>query len=175
MGEAAQNAHNTHDDGCAEESVFAPGILQHITRCVQTAEEVQQRVQGQRTDSAAETAAQVSCHIDGPTVRIPVGGKAAHGVIGDGSEGVEQFKQEIDGDGDGELQRIGYIKGGEHQHHGDGPGDGAPQGEGTAFFTVFELVVHGPVANHGIVYCIPDDADGGDDTGMGDLDAHDIG
>ena len=175
MGKGTCNAHAAHDDGSPEERVLAAGIPEHVALCVQTAEQTEQRIQRQRTDGGTKAAAQVSCHVDGAAVGIPVGGKAAHGVVGNGGEGVEQLEQEIDGDAQAEFHGVSYIEAGEHQHGADSPGNGAPQGEGTAHFAVLEPVVHSPVANQRVIDGIPQDTDGGDDTCMGDLKTHDIG
>ena len=175
MGKAAENADAAHDDGGAEECVLAVGILQNVAVGIQTAKHTQQRIQRQRADGRADTAAQISCHIDSAAVSVPVGGQTAHGVVGDGCEGIEKLEHEVNCNADAELQGIGNIKASEHQHRADSPGNCAPQGEGTTHFTVLEPVIHSPVTNQGIVNGIPQDAHGSDDAGMGDFQTHDVG
>ena len=85
-----------------------------ISMAVQTTKEIQKRIHGNRTDGRAKTTAQVTGNIDCASVRIPIGSQTSHGVVGNGSEGVEQFKEEVNCHSNGQLYTVSNIKASEH-------------------------------------------------------------
>ena len=188
MGEAADDADDSHDEGGEKEPAralagkeggqerpFLAGRGNDVAFRVQPAEQLHERQAGDGTDAGAEAAAQVAGDVDGAAVRVAVGGQSAHAVVGDRHEGVEQFKHEVDDDGQHDFQRVGHVELREHQDDGDGPRNGAPERERAALFPVLERVVDRPVADHRVVYGIPYGADGDDHAGVHDVDADDVG